>query len=221
MSSVDDLDYRCHAFDLDHTIVNNNTSHAFCRFLCERGILPKRALFESLAAQFQLKGLGRSLKEIHQILFVRVLKGLECSQLEAVVDEFLDQFFLTSIYPPAYGVFKRQQHVGGTMLLMSSSPAFLVEKVAKRLGADHWSATEYVTDELGRLQSVKSFLDGEAKAEEIFRFSLEKGFTLSLCKAYSDSYHDLPFLLAAGRAVAVNPDRKLYRFARRRDWEIM
>ena len=221
MSSVDDLCYRCHAFDLDNTLVSRNTSYAFCHFLCERGILPKRALFEALAARFQLARLRKNLSDVHKTIFLRVLKGIELAQLESVVDEFLDIFLLDSLYPPAYTIFKRQQHLGATIVLLSSSPAFLVQKVSERLGIDYWMATEYETDREGRLYSVKCFLDGKAKAEEISQLSLEKKYTLSTCKAYSDSFYDLPFLLLAGGSVAVNPDRKLRLFADKHDWEIL
>jgi HAD superfamily hydrolase (TIGR01490 family) len=221
MSSVDDLWYRCHAFDLDNTLVSRNTSYTFCNFLCERQILPKRALLEALAARFQLTKLQKNLSDVHKAVFSRVLKGIELIRLESVVDEFLDTFLLDSIYPPAYTVFKRQQHLGSMIVLLSSSPAFLVRKVSERLGVDHWMATDYETDTQGRLNSVKCFLDGKAKAEEISRLSLEKNFTLSNCKAYSDSYYDLPFLLIAGGSVAVNPDKRLRLFADKHDWEIL
>jgi phosphoserine phosphatase len=41
------------------------------------------------------------------------------------------------------------------------------------------------------------------------------------CAFYSDSVHDLPLLEAVARPVAVNPDHRLKRIARRRGWEII
>ena len=39
--------------------------------------------------------------------------------------------------------------------------------------------------------------------------------------AYSDSILDLPFLLAAGRQVAVRPDRALRKLCAERIWEVI
>ncbi len=216
-----DNSIRCHVFDLDHTLVTNSSSYVFCRFLCRQGILPRRVLLRAYLAQIQWKGLRKSLQHIHNELFAKILRGLEMAKLEKASEQFIDEFIWSSLYPPVFALFKREQHLGSTVALMSSSPSFLVERIAKRLGADHWEATEYEVDKMGRLSAVKRFLDGEAKAEQVAKFLARKGYTKNDCKAYSDSYHDLPFLLAAGHPVAVNPDRKLRSYAMKHEWEIL
>ena len=47
------------------------------------------------------------------------------------------------------------------------------------------------------------------------------GYDLNQCYAYSDSASDLPMLEAVGHPVAVNPDAKLERHARRNGWPIV
>ncbi len=47
------------------------------------------------------------------------------------------------------------------------------------------------------------------------------GYELDQCYAYSDSASDLPMLEAVGHPVAVNPDAKLERHARRNGWPIV
>jgi phosphoserine phosphatase len=44
---------------------------------------------------------------------------------------------------------------------------------------------------------------------------------LSGATAYSDSVSDMPLLTAAGRPVAVNPDRRLRRQARSNGWPVL
>jgi len=58
-------------------------------------------------------------------------------------------------------------------------------------------------------------LDGTLKAEIIARFDSQKTI------AFSDSYLDLPFLLRAHIAVAVNPKGKLKKIAKQQRWEIL
>ncbi len=210
-----------HLFDLDQTLIEKNSSFAFCRHLCNQRILKKAALAQAFFSRWQSKALNLSLREIHSLLFQRVLKGLRQEDLENEVDGFLNQFLWSSIYPPTFSVLKRHQHLGAKVMLLSSSPAFLVRKVAKRLNFDHWIGTEYNLDENGRFASIKRFMDGEEKAKQLKSLCKERGILLAKTTAYSDSYHDLPFLLSAGKAVAVNPDRRLLAYAKQHQWETL
>jgi phosphoserine phosphatase len=52
------------------------------------------------------------------------------------------------------------------------------------------------------------------------RFAAEHDIDLEHSAFYSDSYNDLPMLERVGTAVAVNPDTRLRRHARRKGWPI-
>jgi HAD superfamily hydrolase (TIGR01490 family) len=213
--------YQFHIFDLDHTLVAQNTSFAYLNFLCNKQILPKKSLYFAWQKYYESKIGHVNLKEAHEFLFAKILKGISMNQLDFFAEEFLDQTLWDSIYPPAFSEFRLQQHLGASVALMSSSPSFLVEKISKRFGADHWRATEYVPDSYGHLQSVKRFLDGGAKATEVFDLTKRKGLDLDRCITYSDSFYDLPFLLSTGKAIAVNPDKHLRFFAQKNQWTIL
>jgi len=62
---------------------------------------------------------------------------------------------------------------------------------------------------------------GEGKAAAVRELAAAEGFDLAECTAYSDSYTDVPFLEVVGHPVAVNPDRRLRRIARDRDWPVL
>ena len=61
---------------------------------------------------------------------------------------------------------------------------------------------------------------GQGKVVLATKFLSERGGSLEESIFYSDSFTDLPMMDAVGKAVAVNPDPKLRREARRRGWEI-
>jgi len=52
------------------------------------------------------------------------------------------------------------------------------------------------------------------------RWATEHGIDLAASYFYSDSYNDLPMLQRVGTAIAVNPDARLRRLARRRGWAV-
>ena len=62
---------------------------------------------------------------------------------------------------------------------------------------------------------------GEAKAAAVRALAAERGIDLVASIAYSDGHTDLPLLEAVGRAVAVNPDRRLRRTAAARGWPVL
>ena len=49
-------------------------------------------------------------------------------------------------------------------------------------------------------------------------FAAEHDVDLDCSAFYSDSFNDLPLMNRVGTAVAVNPDARLRRYARRRGW---
>jgi phosphoserine phosphatase len=68
---------------------------------------------------------------------------------------------------------------------------------------------------------VEFYAYGEAKAEQVRALAAERGYSLPLCYAYSDSVTDLPMLEIVGHPRAVNPDRALRRIAQQRGWPVL
>lgn len=89
--------------------------------------------------------------------------------------------------------------------------------MAEFFGVDAWKASEYEVDEKRCFSHIGSVFQGRDKA----RFIKELSIGQENIVAYSDSHLDLPFLLSAGCAVLVNPDRKLLRFSKHRNWSII
>src|SRR5690606_21047690 len=63
-------------------------------------------------------------------------------------------------------------------------------------------------------------LIGEARAAWLRAWARDEGIDLTESWAYGDHYSDRPVLEEVGNPVAVNPDARLYRHAKRRRWEI-
>jgi len=64
-------------------------------------------------------------------------------------------------------------------------------------------------------------LTGENKRRLMVEQAKRLQIPKQACCALSDSVLDLPLLEEAGEAIAVNPDRRLRREARRRGWKII
>ncbi len=119
------------------------------------------------------------------------------------------------LYPPALRYLEEQRKGQGRAVILSCSPAFLVEPIANFLGVDETVSSIYTTDNDGCLLDIAKVIDGKAKADYMHRYAYDETV------AFSDSFDDLPFLEKASRAIVVRPDRKLRRFARKNKWEML
>lgn len=208
-------------FDLDRTIVTANCSFDFCRYLVRKKILPPFSLLYSCYYYLKHLFLEMSISELHNRIFEHLLRGRSLEMIEEMVAPFLEEYLLAKIYPPVLSRLRLAQHLGHYTLILSSSPLFLVEKIASFLGVNECRATQYAVDKEQKLCHIASIMQGEEKAlcvqEVANKLTIEK----EQITAYSDSFLDLPLLLSAGKPIAVNPDRKLRYFSLEHDWPIL
>ncbi len=208
-------------FDLDRTIVSDNCSFDFCRYLVVKKVLPSYSLLFSLFYYVKHVFFGMSLAQLHDKVFEHLLRGRSLNMIEDNVEPFLQEYLFSRIYPPAVSKLKLAQHLGHYTLILSNSPSFLVGKIAQVLGVNEWRATQYAVDNERKLCHIASIMQGEEKASCVQEIASRLAIGKDKITAYSDSFLDLPFLLTAGTPIAVNPDRKLRRFCVENQWLIL
>lgn len=209
------------AFDLDHTLVHSNSSLLFFRHLIKEGELHPLSLVRALLYKTRYDLFGMELSELHRKVFCEFLQGRSLKGIQAQVEKFLKADFYRYLYIPAFARLRRAQHEGHHTVIISNSPSFLVEPVAKYLGVSEWYSSHYLTDEKGTLQEVGSILLGDGKANYLKKMIRKFKTTRDKVTAYSDSLIDLPFLQAAGKAIAVNPSEKLRKISEEESWEVI
>jgi HAD superfamily hydrolase (TIGR01490 family) len=208
-------------FDLDHTLLEVNSSYAFCRYLYRRKVLPFSAVIYAFLYRIRHRLGLLSLSELHERVFHKLLVGRCIDSLESCVDEFVEEEILPALYVPAVSELRLSQQLGHFTLIVSNSPSFLVRAIASALNVDAWRGTEYAVDKQKRLCNISSIMQGDLKANCVLEMALKLGISKEGVTAYSDSHLDLPFLLAAGNIVAVNPDRKLRALSKKHQWRIL
>ncbi len=139
--------------------------------------------------------------------------------LRAHAEDFVDLYLEKFLYFPAWEKLKWAQHRGHFTCILSNSPSFLVGIIAEKFHVDAWEASEYLVDKDQRLCQIQKILRGEEKACSVEEITKRLGINKEKSTGYSDSHLDLPFLYSVGKAVAVNPDRKLKQVAEQLKWE--
>lgn len=159
-----------------------------------------------------------TLHQLHEAVFGRILKGLSMDRVEKHIEGFLK---LLHFYRPACEELKAAQSRGEYTVILSGSPSFLVEPLAKFLKVDEWKSTMYGVDKDRVLCNIAILMEGTAKAQFLSEATKRLGINAEDVTAYSDSHTDLPLLMAVGKPVAVNPDRKLRKFAKLHKWSVI
>ncbi|RSJ89126.1 haloacid dehalogenase-like hydrolase [Streptococcus mitis] len=100
---------------------------------------------------------------------------------------------------------KRHKEQGHKIIFISGSPDFLVEKMAEKLGADLWFASQYLNDGNKYSGEVIPMWDADSKKKilEKLPFNLDNSYS------YGDTTGDFTMLQMTGHPTAINPNQKL------------
>lgn len=209
------------AFDLDHTLLADNSSYSFLRYLYKEQHLSLGSLGFIIGSNLRYQAGLLSIPQLHKKAFDRLFKGRSSIFIKERVDDFLQENFERLLYLPAIEKLKLAQEAGHLTVILSSTPNFLVEPIAKKLKVTGWYATEYAIDIDNKFCRIAKLMLGEGKASILHELGALYNVPNNQIHAYSDSHHDLPFLMAAGKAYGVNPNRKLRSICRKNNWSII
>ena len=208
-------------FDLDHTLCKVNTSFRFGFYLMRLKLFPLILVPYFILIYFSCKAGILGLARLHagacrHLFFQKSLKDIQ-----GHVDNFLDLELQSMLSPEIFKRFERAKFDDHYTVLLSNSPDFIVESIAKRLQFNAWEGTKYSLDSNKKVSGISHILDGEDKAHYVKQIAKNLKISTQKMFAYSDSYLDLPFLESVGNPIAVNPDKKLEKIASLRNWTIL
>jgi alcohol-forming fatty acyl-CoA reductase len=116
---------------------------------------------------------------------------------------------------------RAHREAGVRVVILSASLRFVLEPLARHLGADALICQELAHRDgvlTGELDGPP--LNGEVRAARLRDYAERHGIDLTASFSYGDSSGDVPMLAAVGNPVAVNPSRGLRREAAQRGWTI-
>jgi putative phosphoserine phosphatase/1-acylglycerol-3-phosphate O-acyltransferase len=208
-------------FDLDGTLLDG---YSVLFFLARRQLSPAPALAERL---MQLTAVVRHLAkrtgfEAALAELALGLRGVPATEMQSLAEEVFAHDLVGRIYPEARERILKHQQQGDTVVILSSATQYQVEPIARELGVDHILCTRMAVSAgrlTGMLQGPACY--GEQKLRLAQEFAHSRGVELSRCTFYSDGSEDLPLLEAVGKPRPTNPDPRLLRIARQRNWTVL
>lgn len=206
-------------FDMDRTLLRVDTGTSWTRFLYRRGELPLTMVAKALywSTLYKLAVLDM------EAVFTRLALGLAGdseAEMIAKCDLWYRDHVAPEIAPAARVAVEAHRAAGHAVVLATGSTVYAARPVARGVGIDHVLASELEVVAGAFTGRASALCFGRHKVALAERWADAHGIDLAGSYFYSDSYNDLPMLSRVGRAVAVNPDARLERHARRRGWPI-
>jgi HAD superfamily hydrolase (TIGR01490 family) len=208
-------------FDLDGTLTLENTGRLWFRRERAEGRL---ALGQAMEAAFWmgLYGVGLMRADTALSRAVGTLQGVDEAALGARIARFYEEEVISTYAPGGLDVVRAHQQRGEPVVLLTAASTYLAQCVQDDLGLSDSLALQFEVGADGRFTGglVEPVCYGAGKVAHAERWAAEHGIDLAECTFYTDSITDLPMLERVGTPIAVHPDSRLARIARKRDWAI-
>jgi HAD superfamily hydrolase (TIGR01490 family) len=210
-------------FDLDRTLISGSSAFTLAIAARSAGLVPTSQFVRDAVGAIAFRLAGASDETTNQVRerILGAVTGLRHEDLAALSTDVIPTL-IERIRPEAQRLLEVHHRAGRATYIVSASPQEIVQPLALALGMTGGIGTRSeIVDGVYTGLLIGPFCYGEGKVEAIAEVARWEGYDLAQCYGYSDSASDLPMLQAVGHPVAVNPDARLERVARRNGWPIV
>lgn len=208
-------------FDMDHTIIWENSGHSSVKLARQHGFVSARHLVKGF---FKIILYRLTILDIETWYEqnIAMIAGLTPTDMERFAAQWFDELARPTVYKQAYDLVRAHQDQGHQVVIISNAPDFFIAPVAKAMQVQDIIGTRLeIKDGKFTGKLVKPLCYGKGKRDYAVSWAVEQGIDLSQAYFYTDSRFDLALLSVVGHPVATNPDVRLRRLARRNGWPIM
>lgn len=212
-----------YVFDFDYTLINLDTSTAWCHYLAAHKIVadPEGFLAKERALM-QAYDEGKMRVEDYISFSMGALSHLTVKEIDKLCSEYVNSVLPEHLFSQGKELIAQLKREGKRIIVISASAAFIVRKAAALLGLDEVLAVEVKQDGehyLTEIEGLPPFKDGKVTA--LRKWQQEQGLEDAVVHFYTDSINDLPLCLAADKASVVNPGAELKAKALQNGYEIL
>ena len=209
-------------FDLDNTLLNGDSDHAWGMYLADIGAVDA-AQQQEKQDYFYQQYLDGSLNILEFCEFqFNVLTQHSLEQLKRWHNDYMQQVIEPMIINGKADLLTAHRKAGDDIVIITATNDFITAPIAQRLGVDTLIATqaEFIDGAYtGKVAGTPCFQDGKVTRLDEWRQEHQKSMENSYF--YSDSMNDLPLLELVDTPIAVTPDDKLRAHAEQFHWQII
>jgi HAD superfamily hydrolase (TIGR01490 family) len=209
-------------FDLDNTLIADDSDFLWGQFLVDRGIVDKD-FYEKANEKFYEDYKQGTLDIVEFLDFsLAPLAMHDAQQLYRWREEFVETVIKPVTLDAAHQLVEQHRATGDTLLVVTATNRFVTEPIVKLYGIDNLLAT---TPEIRNGQYTGKFIDTpcfqDGKVKHLNDWLATSSHDLQGSYFYSDSHNDLPLLNLVDHPVAVDPDQKLLQAAEAAHWPVI
>lgn len=211
---------RAALFDMDRTLLAVDSATLYVKYRRQKG----EATFRDAArvAWWMLQytfGVIDAPRVAEQAM--ESFKGRKETWLRETCEEWFAEMVVKHVQDAGRRAVERHRENGDLVAIVTGATPYAALPLARELGIDHVVATELEVSGgafTGRVAPPINY--GVGKVTRVAKLAAEHGFLPTESTFYSDSITDLPLLEHVGTPIAVNPDARLRRIAKKRGWRI-
>jgi HAD superfamily hydrolase (TIGR01490 family) len=213
-------------FDLDGTLIETDSDHAFGEFLVQVGWADKDR-FKQRNDQFYAEYLAGTIDVAAYLDFATAAWRTRPEQEALTMRErFMREVMRPAVHERAIKLVQQHQTAGDRVAIVTATNEFVTRPIADLFGVETLIAVQLERDAqgraTGRAKGVPTFREG--KVTRVEQWLQDLGHVPSdfdRTTFYSDSVNDLPLLEWATHPVATNPGAPLEAVAAERGWPIL
>ena len=208
-------------FDLDNTLLSGDSDYEWGQFLVQKKLVDKK-YYEKANLRFyeQYKQGVLDIYEWSAFTFLPLSKR-SMEELALLHSEYMREVIQPLMGDIAKSVVEHHRQQGHTLMVITATNSFVTHPIVKAFGIEHLIATEpkiingrYTTE----VDGIPCFNQGKVK--RLNHWLQQNNESLQGSYFYSDSHNDLPLLEKVDHPIAVDPDEKLAKIAKQRNWKI-
>lgn len=213
-------------FDLDGTLIETDSDHAFGEFMVAVGWADGDAFRRRNDAFYEDYQAARLDIDAYIDFATAAWRGRAEAEALAMRERFMLEVVQPVLDRRALALVRRHQSAGDLMAIVTATNEFITRPIADAFGVAELIAVELVRSGDGRytgaVRGVPSFREGKiVRVEQWLAMRGRRHADFDRVTVYSDSTNDLPLLEWATHPVATNPGPELAAIARERGWPVL
>lgn len=207
-------------FDLDNTILDSSSGELFIKYSFDNNLIGLRELIFGIYIGFIHRiGLYDTEETIKK--WAMKYRGTSEKELIDFSNRWFKEIVVNHFREAAIREIDYHSSNGGKTVMLSAATTYICNPARDFLKMDDVICTylEVADDKLtGNI--VGRYCYGDEKLKRAVEYCHKTGFNIDSAFYYADSFSDIPVLERVVNPVCINPDRKLKRVAKEREWDI-
>lgn len=207
-------------FDLDNTLIANDSDYLWGEFLVERGYVDGKEFATTNARFFEDYKNGTLDILAYQRFALKPLSQQTMETLTQWHSDFMQTVIEPIVLPKALAAVEKHKAQGDRVMIITATNTFITRPIGERYGITELLGTEgeIINNRYsGEVTGTPTFQEG--KVIRLNEWLKQENETLEGSYFYSDSHNDLPLLKLVDHPIVVDADDKLLAVAKEQNWQ--